>query len=116
MLATMTGENRVHWEDYAKFWDRVGPPLRPCAEDVAYFERRVGKRFSDRHVDCERALILGVTPEFASMKWPVGCSVIGIDVNFGMVQGVWPAHDIQNPHVVCGNWQHLPLATDSVEV
>jgi len=116
MFAPMTRDERVHWEDYAKFWDRLGPPLRPCAADVAYFEEQVEECAAGRDTAGGRALILGVTPELALMKWPMGYRVIGIDLNFGMVQGVWPVHGMKDRHVVCGDWQRLPLANVSTDV
>lgn len=54
----MTGSHwRDHWDKHAGQWQRIGSPLRPCAEDI----------------DCFRAalsgsgLLLGVTPELADI-------------------------------------------------
>ena len=59
-----------------------------------------------------RALLLGVTPAVASMRWPEPHSLVAVDASLPMVQAVWP----NNRPAVCGDWQRLPFAPGSYEV
>ena len=52
---TTTSSTSGHWSEIARRWAQVGPPLRPSAEDVAFYAGVV------RQVKSPRALILGVT-------------------------------------------------------
>ena len=33
------GKRRTHWDDVLRHWRRIGPPLAPCPEDIAAYER-----------------------------------------------------------------------------
>lgn len=59
-----------HWVTHAKNWHLIGPPLRPSEDCVRVFER-IAKNCPASDAQLE-ALLLGITPELASMKWPVG--------------------------------------------
>jgi len=59
-----------HWVTHAKNWHLIGPPLRPSEDCIRVFER-IAKN-CPASSDAHEALLLGITPELASMTWPVG--------------------------------------------
>src|SRR5207248_8807639 len=88
-----------HWTEIARQWERVGPPLRPCAEDVAIYQSEVD-RWSRAH-GAPRALILGVTPELYRLRWPAGTDLAAADHTRSMIDAVWPG---PRSAVVCADW------------
>jgi SAM-dependent methyltransferase len=102
---------RDHWNDHARQWQHVGPPLRPAPADVRLTEAlaaevpRAGKR------EPLQAILLGVTPELACMRWPRGTRLLAVDRNMGMIEGVWPRDRLTLPaSVVGGDWRELPMS------
>ena len=94
-----------HWSRHAEQWAQLGPPLRPSPEDIALMRRRVLDR------GCVgRSILLGVTPEIASMEWPTGTDLLAVDRCMGMVTGVWPPVDAAGRNVVRGDRFHLPVS------
>lgn len=95
-----------HWDRHARRWQHVGPPLRPCPEDVALVEElSLGATGP--------ALLLGVTPELATMRWPEGVELTALDRCPGMIRGVWPAEAVPGASVIRGNWTDMPLPAAS---
>jgi len=96
------------WTALARQWNVVDVPLRPCAEDVAFYEAVAHGWRLDHPGRRLRALLLGVTPEIATMRWPDGASLTAVDHSRPMVANVWPkpAHGI----AVCADWRAMPLA------
>lgn len=103
---------QAHWNGVARRWHLVGPPLRPCREDIALFEKAASdcQREFDRSL---RALILGVTPELVTMKWPHDTQLWGLDASPRMVEALWqgPAH-----RALVGAWSRAPLPDDSLDL
>jgi len=62
-----------HWAEIARRWAEVGPPLRPSAEDLAFY-RRAGRLTRER--GAPRVLLLGVTPELYRLPWPDGTDLL----------------------------------------
>jgi hypothetical protein len=99
---------RTHWNSTARSWDLYTSPLRPCGEDVATFLRFINT-YSDTPPDgATAALILGVTPEIATMSWPAPTLVTGVDKAQEMVKVVWPGDVPGLRHAVCDDWFVLP--------
>lgn len=95
-----------HWPLHARNWARVGPPLRPCAEDVALVAAQVRGR-----VD---ALILGVTPELAAMPLVPGSTITCVDRDPAMIEAlVTPRAD---QRALVGSWLALPLPAASIDL
>jgi ubiquinone/menaquinone biosynthesis C-methylase UbiE len=105
-----------HWQRHATQWDRVGPPLRPSPEDIAFTEAAIARRRSETAAADFRALMLGVTPELALMLWPEGTTLLAIDRSPAMIRHVWP-HDALPPtaKAVCGNWERLPVGSTEMD-
>lgn len=96
-----------HWNQHARQWQLIGPPLRPAPEDIHLLEAEVHGWCGRLRVATPRALLCGVTPEIAAMRWPAGTRLTAVDHSLPMIAGVWPA---QAPGAaVCGNWLALPL-------
>ncbi len=100
-----------HWELHAHTWQHFGSPLRPCAEDVRWMETAL----RDIRPGVEQAVLLGITPELAQMSWPTGCRVLAVDPNPERIRRQWQPSPSANSQVLCGDWQHLPLADASVD-
>ncbi len=106
----------AYWESLAGAYAAVGPPLSPSAEDVALVEDAVtehARRLEGRPL---RALILGVTPRVAAMRWPGGTSLIGADGSSAMARGVWPGNVAGHRSAICANWTALPIPTGSLDI
>ncbi len=95
-----------HWPRHAEQWARVGPPLRPAAEDIASVSARVTTRGP------VRALVLGVTPELVGLPWPTGSAITAVDRSAAMIAAHRP------PHTTCvrADWRALPCAAATADV
>ena len=94
-----------HWPIHARRWALVGPPLRPAPDDVARFAAEVARW------QAPRALLLGVTPELATMRWPDGAAVVAVDRSQAMIDAIYPG-----PGAVRGDWSALPIAGGAIDV
>ncbi len=89
-----------HWQDFAKQWNRLGSPLRPCAEDVENFRLAMGNKPG-------RCLLLGVTPELAELA----PNLTAIDNSAAMIDALW-----QSKHpALLGDWLQLPFNSSSFD-
>src|ERR1700732_1268534 len=104
---------RSFWYDLAKSYSALGPPLKPCPEDIAAMEIPTFELAARNETERVRALLLGVTPAIAEMRLPEGSSLLAVDTSAAMVQGVWPGDIPDRRWAVCGNWIDLPLRHDS---
>lgn len=103
-----------HWNSHSRHWHRVGPPLRPDTTDVSTAEEMLQTIADDPRPRPAAALLLGVTPELAGMRWPVGSGLLAVDRSTEMIQGVLPRHTPVPLQAVCGEWSTLPLADSSI--
>lgn len=83
-----------HWQTFAERWNRLGSPLRPCAEDVENFSSALG----DTPGYC---LLLGVTPELANLS----AHISALDNSADMIRALWP----QDKPVILGDWLAMPF-------
>ncbi len=98
-----------HWNQHARQWSLIGPPLRPAPEDIRLLEAEVDDWQGRVKVTVPRALLCGATPEIARMRWPAGTWLTAVDHSRPMIAGVWPAAEAPGA-AVCGDWLALPLA------
>jgi SAM-dependent methyltransferase len=106
-----------HWEHHARQWEQVGPPLRPVAEDVRFMQNAIAAQKKSPAPGRFRALLLGVTPELASMNWPDGTCLLAVDRSKGMIEHVWPKHGLPPlAWVVRGDWHHFPVRNASMDL
>jgi len=99
---------------FARQWRVIDVPLRPSEDDVAVYERVVDTWQRARLGRGVRGLLLGVTAEIATMRWPERSSLVAIDHSLPMVANVWPkpAHGT----AVCGDWRSMPLPARSCDI
>ena len=86
-----------HWNDHAKQWSRIASPLRPSHEDTEIIQQALEPGDGNY-------LLLGVTPEFASLPG----SLVAIDHNAAMIRAVWPGNH-SGRNAIQGDWLHLPF-------
>ncbi len=102
------------WEKLATHWMHRRPPARPAPEDTALFERLVAGVLEGR--SAPRALVLGVTPEIVTMRWPAGTQLFAVDASTGMIRAFWPARDAPDATVIRGNWVTMPIVDAAFDV
>jgi SAM-dependent methyltransferase len=103
------------WAMHAARWKRLGPPLRPRAEDLQRLHetwRRSLPASPPRSIDL---LSLGVTPEIALFPWTEAVRVQAIDASEEMIRTVWPG-DTSQRQAVLGNWLQTPFADASFDL
>ena len=100
------------WHRHAAQWQRVGHPLRPTPTDVALLQQLVRAWHADNPA-AATALLLGVTPEIASMRWPSGISLVSCDHARDMILRQWPGNSAQRV-AACADWNALPLRPASL--
>lgn len=96
----------AHWRKIASHWSHVGPPLRPCPEDVGFVEREA-RSWAQAYARPPRVLILGVTPELCLLAWPEGTVVRALDRSAEMIDAVWPGDPAL---ATCGDWFSMDTA------
>jgi len=102
------------WSTFARQWRVIDVPLRPHEDDVAVYGSVVDS-WQRAHPDRgARGLLLGVTAEIATMRWPERASLVAVDHSFPMVANVWP----KPPHgtAVCADWRTMPLPDRSRDI
>lgn len=102
-----------HWTQHAAQWARVGPPLRPVAQDVALFRRALALRADAAPV----ALLLGATSELVDLPWPAATRLFAADRSLPMLLAQRPQWRFAGQWLVALNadWRALPLAAASVD-
>lgn len=103
-----------YWNGFSGAW-QIPPPLAPAADDVRWFEDRV--RSAARAGGPEaRALLLGVTPAVANMRWPLGTALVSMDWAWGMLRNVWIQPEwVARAAPVAADWRETPLAAASCD-
>jgi Methyltransferase domain len=104
-----------HWNKNARQWDLIGPPLRPAAEDIGILEREVARWQRGHQAPAPRALLLGMTPEIALMRWPPGTRLTAVDRSQAMIREVWPGAGAGHG-AICARWLDLPLPDGSQDI
>ena len=104
------------WEQHARQWSRVGPPLRPSPEDLTVAEGALGAWSGATDRLDPTVLVLGVTPELCSLVTLEGIRVIALDRSSEMIRTVWPGPLHRGDTAVRGDWRRLPLVDGSVDV
>lgn len=105
------------WEQQARQWAQVKPPLRPSAADLAWAQQAIDRCAVGRE-PAPAALVLGVTPELAALRWPAAGLVLGADLSMPMIRGLWPGTNGDGVRRVAvqADWLALPLARHSCDL
>lgn len=104
------------WQKHALQWQRLGPPLRPSAEDLLALRQVVAQwveRKEGRHL---LAALLGVTLEVAHSPWPSGTRLVAVDQSDAMIRAVWPGREVAHCFAVCADWRRLPLKDGACDI
>ncbi len=107
--------SRSYWDDFAESFAALGPPLRPSSEDIRSFEDALANWTANHPYGGLHAILLGVTPELARIRWPDATSLIAVDNSLAMAQTVWPGN-VAKRWVVCGDWLALPRPESSCNI
>lgn len=101
------------WQKQAQQWRKVGPPLRPCAQDGEFMTKMVFPVLGDATTPAEVA-VLGVTPEIVQLFWPQQVVVRAFDHSAAMIATIWQPHPHVASSVTLARWQKLPVPTRSI--
>jgi SAM-dependent methyltransferase len=105
-----------YWNSFAGSFRALGPPLRPSTEDIRSMEEAASAWAAGHPGQRLRALLLGVTPEIAGMRWPEPSSLMAVDNSVAMAKAVWPGNIPGRRWVVCGDWHALPREKLSCDI
>jgi SAM-dependent methyltransferase len=106
----------AYWDKVGSDWDLIGPPLRPCIEDIAIMEQLVARWTNYTCNAALQAVVLGVTQEIIEMKWPEKTHILAFDQELAMINSIWPRHRYANAAAICSNWLSLPLVDGYADI
>ncbi len=109
----MYTENNL-WEKVSLNWDRITPPFRPHEQDVNFISEILSNE--NANYVSNRVLVLGVTPELATLEIPEGCEMIAVDNNQAMIKNVWPEMGNPNKKVIFGDWLDMSFEDNSCDI
>lgn len=110
----MNSKGLAHWDAMTAQWSRIGPPLRPCPEDLALMRELVA-RYAAEPGRSSDGLLLGVTPEIATQDWGSPMRLLAADNSYAMVASTWPGNTPLRS-AICADWLRLPLRQASFDV
>lgn len=102
-----SGQSAV-WRQHAQQWSRVGPPLKPSAQDGELTLKALASCLKRCSASC-RVAVLGVTPEIVSLAWPTHVHLLAFDHSARMISDVWAPNAVVPSTVYEADWQDLPL-------
>lgn len=105
-----------HWRLHAKQWQHIGEPLRPAATDIQKIVSWMPEMIQADSAGFQ-VLLLGVTPELATINWPQSTRLYVIDASLDMIQYIFPYKNITiSTCIAVGNWLRLPLPQSSMDL
>ena len=107
--AARSGTYDGRWEALSLYWHHVQPPQRPSREDIDVLQRLVVESVSFTQTPFPRALMLGVTPEIATIRWPTATQLLALDSSPGMIRNVWPAREVPGGVAGLADWGAMPV-------
>ncbi len=102
------------WEKHAGQWNHIGPPLRPCPQDLQFVQTEVNDIARARNR--VEALLLGVTVELTALSWPANCSLTAVDSSRSMLIRRWRAPAGIKSAALQGLWERLPVPRKSLDL
>lgn len=105
-----------YWAKLANSYQQLGWPFRPSPEDLRMFEETVAAWAGGRDGSRISALMLGVTRDIATMRWPESAELLGVDNSGAMVSAVWPGDVPNRRSGIQGDWFHLPRPESSCDI
>lgn len=114
-MVALIASRQDHWNEHARQWAHIGPPLRPTCEDITGIKDRLRALVGTPQGDAT-ALLLGVTPELAHLALDaLQLRLIAVDRSLPMIRNIW-ATPSSHSLIVQGDWRQLPVASSSVVV
>lgn len=104
-----------HWNQHAKQWQWIGSPLRPADQDIRALEQALQRWHEAHRAPAPQAILLGVTPEIALMRWPPGTRLVAVDHSQAMIREIWPGARLGYTALRAG-WPTLPLLDNSQDI
>ena len=104
------------WENWAGRWTKIQPPARPIAEEITAFEAFADAACAGAGRRAPRALLLGVTPEIATMRWPTGTRLLALDLSPAMIRHLWPREAARDAVVGRADWRAMPIRDQSYDL
>jgi SAM-dependent methyltransferase len=102
-----------YWDARSARW-RVSTPISPLPDDIRFYEANAAWHAGE--AGGFDALLLGVTPAIASMRWPVGTRLVALDWSDGMHRNVFPQASVASfAHSLRGDWREMPIADRSID-
>lgn len=93
-----------HWPSHARAWSLVGPPLRPCTDDIQTLLHEIHFWRGRPTPENPETLVLGVTPEIVGTLFG---SITCVDREPAMIEAMFeprPDH-----RALVGEWLALPV-------
>ena len=116
ILPMQTARVAPYWDSFAKAYANLGGPLRPSEEEIRLMEGVVRDWTMSRRITSPQVLLLGATPEIATMRWPAMTSLMAVDKSFPMAKSVWPGDIPGRRAMVCADWLASPRKEASSDV
>lgn len=112
----ISGENGPshHWQQHARQWSLVKPPLRPCEADISIFRNWLSQ--SIHEPSSAEAVVLGVTPELCALGKTLRMKVVAVDNSPDMIRALWPDNVSPGSRAICGDWRDMPLPDRGTDV
>lgn len=106
----------THWNNQAKMWALLGPPLKPSFIDIEKCTTWINEK-NLMHKKSLKVLVLGVTPELVNIAWPEDTTLYALDNNISMIESILPTHTkTLKPIPLAGNWLKIPLSSSSIDI
>lgn len=105
-----------YWNVLAGSYGALRPPLVPSLEEIGFMEETTAAWAASHPGIPVQALLLGVTPLIARMRWPKSTVLVAIDGSFAMVRHVWPGNVAGVRGAAQGDWLALPLREHSCHI
>jgi SAM-dependent methyltransferase len=103
------------WDETASAWSQFEPPFLPSAEDSAVIARVAAELAGPFRT--LNAVMLGVTPQTATLDWPTNVRLTAFDNSAAMIAELWPASGTPaNAQAVLADWTRLPPETGTVDL
>jgi SAM-dependent methyltransferase len=106
----------AHWRSFAAQYGLLGPPLRPCAEDIRIIEEMLAAEPEVFGAGAKkRVWLLGVTPKIVTVSWPHEVELLAVERVQAMIDSVWPG-DTDRRRAICADWLEVPLPDQSFDL
>jgi SAM-dependent methyltransferase len=115
-MVSIQVHTETYWDNLARVYAALGSPLRPARGELETMERAVSAYAAAAGDRPLHGLMLGVTADIATMRWPARCPLLAVDLSHEMIRSVWPGDIAGVRRAVRGDWLSLPLRPSSVDI